>query len=82
MTEAAEVRSISKKRLKFVELVEKRTSNAIKSISLIGKLGNRSAYEYGEIDVRKVITALTAEIEAVRAKMSTTGRKSDVTFKL
>jgi hypothetical protein len=70
------------KRKKFVELAERRTVNAIKAIRVISKLGNRSAYEYDETDVRKIVGALTKEIEALRARMSSSGSKEAVEFRL
>jgi hypothetical protein len=70
------------KRKKFVELAERRTINAIRSIRVISKLGNKSAYEYDDTDVRKITTALTKEIEALKARMSSTGSKQMVEFKL
>jgi hypothetical protein len=57
---------VNKKRQKFVELAESRTSNAIRTIRLIGNLGNRSSYEFGEMDIKKIIVALTTDIEAIR----------------
>lgn len=70
------------KRKKFIELAERRTINAIRSIRVISKLGNRSAYEYDEADVRKIVNALTKEIEALKARMSSSGGKETVEFKL
>jgi hypothetical protein len=70
------------KRKKFVQLAERRTINAIRSIRVISKLGNRSAYEYDEADVRKIVSALTKEIDALKARMSSTGAKEAVEFKL
>lgn len=70
------------KRHKFVELAEKRTINAIKSIRVIGKLGNRSAYEYDDEDVRKIVKALNDEIEALKLRMKSTTRSDGVDFKL
>ena len=70
------------KRRKFVELAERRTTNAIKAIRVIGKLGNRSAYEYDESDVRKIAGALSKEIEALRARMGERGTKHSIVFKL
>jgi ribosomal protein L7/L12 len=70
------------KREKFVELAESRTSNAIKAIRVIAKLGNKSAYEFSEADVKKIAGALSKEIEALKARMLTTGGKEDVEFKL
>jgi uncharacterized protein YutE (UPF0331/DUF86 family) len=70
------------RRDKFVTLAEKRTKNAIKAIRVIAKLGNRSAYEYGEADVKKIANALSKEIDALKARMLATGSKETVDFKL
>jgi hypothetical protein len=78
--EAASV--ASSKREKFVKLAESRTSNAIKAIRIIGKLGNRNAYDYDESDVRKIVKALSDEIEALRNRMKTTKPTDGVEFKL
>jgi hypothetical protein len=71
-----------KKREKFVELAERRTVNAIRAIRVLGKLGNKSAYEFDESDVKKIVLALTREIEALKARMSSSGAKDVVDFKL
>lgn len=70
------------KREKFVELAQKRTINAIKSIRVIGKLGNRSAYRYSDADVTKIVKALNDEIEALKSRMKTSGRPDSINFKL
>jgi hypothetical protein len=70
------------KRHKFVQLAEARTKNAIKSIRIIAKLGNRSAYEYTEADVKKIANALNREIEALKVRMLSTGGKEAVEFSL
>ena len=70
------------KRDKFVQLAESRTVNAIKAIRVIGKLGNKSAYEFSEADVKKIVTALNREIETLKARMLSTGGKETVEFKL
>ena len=82
MTEAAEVLTISEKRAKFIELAERRTSNAIKAIEIIGHLGNRASYEYNELDVRKIVVALETAVETVKAKMNATGKRSLTLFRL
>ena len=74
--------SASAKRQKFKKLAEKRTTNAIKAIRIIGKLGNPNAYEYGDADVRKIAKALTDEIEAMKTRMTSTKPSDDVAFKL
>lgn len=70
------------KREKFVELAESRTINAIKAIRVIGKLGNKNAYEFNDADVQKIVRALSKEVDALKARMSATGRKESVEFKL
>ncbi len=72
----------SSKREKFISLAESRTVNAIKSIRVIGKLGNPSAYDYTEADVTKIARALNREIEALKARMLSTGSKETVEFSL
>lgn len=70
------------KRAKFVELAGRRTVNAIKAIRVIGKLGNKSAYDYSEADVKKIASALSKEIEALKARMLSTGTKETIEFEL
>ncbi len=70
------------KRDKFVQLAENRTVNAIKAIRVIGKLGNKSAYEFDEGDVRKIVAALNREIEALKSRMTSPGGKETIDFKL
>ena len=72
----------SSKRQKFVNLAEKRTVNAVKAIRIIGKLGNPNAYEYDDTDVKKIVKALTDEIEALKTRMKNTKPSDDVHFKL
>jgi hypothetical protein len=70
------------RREKFVELAQNRTKNAIKAIRVIGKLGNKNAYEFTEADVNKIAKALIREVELMKARMSTTGGKESVDFTL
>jgi hypothetical protein len=70
------------KRAKFVELAESRTVNAIRAIRVIGKLGNKSAYEYDDADVKKIVSALSKEVDALKARLGQKSRKGDVEFKL
>lgn len=70
------------KRENFVRLAENRTKNAIKAIRVIGKLGNKNAYQFDDSDVQKIVRAITKEVESLRARMSTTGGKESVDFKL
>jgi ribosomal protein L7/L12 len=82
MAGAKDPSSKASKREKFVELAQNRTINAIKAIRVIGKLGNKNAYQFDENDVQKIVKALTREVDALKARMSTTGGKESVDFKL
>lgn len=46
------------KREKFVRLVENRMNNTLKQIELLSNLSNKSAYEYNQSDVDKILKAL------------------------
>jgi hypothetical protein len=70
------------KREKFVQLAESRTVNAIKAIRVIGKLGNKAAYEFSDGDVKKIVGALAREIEALKVRMTSNRGKEIVEFKL
>ncbi|KUO51036.1 MAG: hypothetical protein APF82_00380 [Sphingomonadales bacterium BRH_c42] len=70
------------KRERFTRLAENRTVNAIKAIRVIGKLGNKSHYDYDEADVKKIAAALSREVESLKAQMLTKGGRETVTFKL
>jgi hypothetical protein len=54
----------------------------MKAIRVIGKLGNKNAYQFNDTDVQKIIRALTKEVEALKARMSRTGSKDVVDFSL
>lgn len=70
------------KREKFVKLAENRTKNAIKAIRVIGKLGNKNAYQFDESDVQKIARALIREIEAMKARMTRSGAQETIEFEL
>ncbi len=70
------------KRHKFVELAEARVNRAIKDVRLIGNLANKSSYEYGEDDARKIFRVLQKEIDAAKARFLGDAGGKDVDFKL
>lgn len=81
-TESSKASVKSGKREKFVQLAENRTRNAIKAIRVIGKLGNKNAYQFDDTDVQKIVRALSKEVDALKARMSSSGGKEAVDFKL
>jgi ClpP class serine protease len=84
LEKSAKKSAVSKdiKRQKFIELAESRTVNAIKAIRIIGKLGNKNAYQFDDSDVQKIVRALNKEVDALKLRMSSTGGKESVDFKL
>lgn len=74
--------TIRDKRAKFVELAESRTVNAIRAIRVIGKLANKSAYEYDDADVRKIVSVLSKEIDSLKTRLTQKSGKAEVEFKL
>jgi hypothetical protein len=73
--------TVAKKREKFRQLAESRTTKALEAIARIGNLSNRQVYEYEEAEVKKIIRALRDGVAAVEARFETPrARKSG--FKL
>jgi hypothetical protein len=70
------------KREKFVDLAEARVSRALQSIRVIGNLSNRSTYEYTDEDVRRIMKALSTELEAMQARFRAPDAKARPEFKL
>ena len=70
------------KREKFVDLAEARVSRALQSIRVIGNLSNRSTYEYTDEDVRRIMKALSTELEAMHARFRAPDVKARPEFKL
>jgi hypothetical protein len=70
------------KREKFVRLAESRTRNALQSIRVIGNLSNRSAYDFDENDVKKIVLALSREVDALKLRLTSPSTRETVEFKL
>ena len=70
------------KRKKFVQLAEARVTRAIGQLRLVGNLSNRSAYDFGEDDVRKIFRALQKELDAAKSRFGGDGAAKDGEFKL
>jgi hypothetical protein len=70
------------RRQKFVELAEKRVNKAIKDISLIGNLSNRSNYSYTDQDVKKIVSALRKSVDEMKARFDRKVTGGEGTFKL
>lgn len=55
-------------RERFVDLANKRVTNAIRQIRLVGNLANRRAYNYTDSDAKKIVRALQEEVKVLKAR--------------
>lgn len=51
-----------------MDLANKRVNRAIKDLRLIGNLSNRRAYHYEDADAKKILRALQAEVDGLKAR--------------
>ena len=72
----------TKKHLKFRELAQSRTNNALEAIARIGNLSNRSLYEWEDEEVKRIIKALRAEISEVEGRFASPKSKIGPKFRL
>ncbi|MCK2001030.1 hypothetical protein MZM54_06435 [[Brevibacterium] frigoritolerans] len=75
--------SDNKKTAKFEELAEKRVSETLKKLQLIGNLANKNNYDYTETHVKQIIDTLETEIKVLRNKFTeeSKSRKTEFKFK-
>lgn len=69
-------------RQKFIRLANARVPRAIKAIRLIGNLSNRSNYDYGAADARKIVEALDLEVRNLRLRFEAASKLDKPLFKL
>jgi hypothetical protein len=73
---------VNKKREKFLELANKRMTNALHQIELVGNLSNRSAYEYDKKDAAKIIKVLEESVADVKRRFNSPTGKQRPSFNL
>ena len=56
------------KRKKFVALANKRVTKALNEIRLIGNLSDKRYYEYSEMEVSQILTALSKELQNTKSR--------------
>lgn len=66
----AEVRAAQKVK-RFKDVAAKRTNKALESMANLTRCANRNNYTYTDEQVEKILTALTDEVEKLRAAFST-----------
>ncbi len=72
---------MSNKREIFVKLSNSRLKSALKSIRLIGNLGNKSHYEYNENDKRIIEDALREALKDAMSRFRVEKKKNEFLIK-
>jgi hypothetical protein len=72
----------SLKRENFVRLAEARVERALGAIRTIGNLSNRGNYEYSDVDVKAIISALQREVRELEQKFKQKDGSQGTSFKL
>ena len=67
---------------KFVRLANVRVNKAIKDITLIGNLSNKSNYSYNDDDVEKIFAALNSALKKSKDKFKNSGVSPDDQFRI
>ncbi len=65
---------------KFSRLATNRMNRLLKEIEGIGKLGNRSSYDYSEDQVEKMFFALQESLDSAKAKFKPAVKSDGVKF--
>lgn len=74
--------STPQRRLKFIDLAEKRVKRAIKDIRLIGNLSNKTNYSYNDEDVKEIVSALQRELRNLKMRFESSGNRHEPNFRL
>lgn len=65
---------------KFRRLALARGDRVLRDLELIGNLANRSNYEYTDEEVRKLFSAIEAEVRDTKAKFTTGSARRRIEF--
>jgi len=65
------------KKTQFVKIAQKRTTKAIKSVSLLENLANRGSYSYNDKQAARIVAALQNAVERVAQKLSAPAAKGE-----
>ena len=71
----------NKKAEKFKELAEKRVTDTLKKLQLIGNLANKNNYDYTDEQVKQIIYTLESEIKTLKLKFTEENKQRSTEFK-
>lgn len=67
--------------IKFEKIAERRVTEAIKKLRLIGNLANKRNYSYTEKHVKQIINALESEMKDLRNKFQNDKSDGQIEFR-
>lgn len=70
-----------KKMQKFEELAQKRVSDTLKKLQLIGNLSNKNNYDYTDKHVKQIIETLENEVKILKNKFTEESKDRNTEFK-
>lgn len=73
--------SASEKQARFERLAEKRLTETIKKLRLVGNLANRHNYSYTDEHVKQIFDALDSEMRDLRQRFMGQPKGDDAGFK-
>lgn len=71
----------NKKSEKFKELAEKRVTETLKKLQLIGNLANKNNYDYTDEQAKQIIETLESEIKSLKNKFAEENKQRSTEFK-
>ncbi len=74
--------TLSRNRLKFIRLAEKRINQVAKQLHLIGNLSNKTNYAYNDEEVEKMFAYIDSCVQSARERFKTTNTGPETMFTL
>ena len=74
--------ALSRNRLKFIRLAEKRINKVAKQLHLIGNLSNKTNYAYNDEEVEKMFAYIDSCVQSARERFKTTSTGPRTLFTL
>lgn len=69
------------KMMKFERIAEKRVTDVLKKMQLIGNLANKNNYEYTDKHVKQIIDSLENELKSLKNKFAEESSEKTTEFK-
>jgi len=66
----------------FKRLAEKRVTRVLEDLRILGNLSNKSLYNYSDVDIRRIFTAIDDAVKDAKASFRPGQRKKGKEFKL